>query len=272
MQSVRLPSGTCPILSSVSFSHLNCSYSSPQGVLPASIISAAPTEWATTADDSTPHRVCVIILKRRVSMAMPSVERLRASYRWLELEMIPAPSIPLGPQLWQAHASFYNGLTLAADGDPAEREIAVSFDLNKILPKCEELWKRHVCPATTRPEGITFRKNICPAVPLIAQRSYSVLAYLADALDSLSQVRAGNLGRRNRHCRDTIVYAGNALQVMTELQSAACGIPHGLDGMKTLSQELGARIDPFPDWQSNWEAKRKSAANYRNYLTHHGLF
>src|SRR5438552_8922884 len=102
--------------------------------------------------------------------------------------------------------------------------------------------------------------------------SYSVLGYLADALDSLSKVQAGDLGHRNRNCRDAITYAGNALQVMTELQNAVCGKPNGLKGMKTLSQELAVPIDPFPDWHTNWKADRESTANYRNYLTHQGLF
>jgi hypothetical protein len=107
-------------------------------------------------------------------------------------------------------------------------------------------------------------------VSVITQRSYTVYIYLLEAYEFLIPVQQADYGPRKRNATATIIYAGNALQVFAELQSALCGCPKPLQGMKDLSQELRISTKLFPDWTQGWQADRDSASNYRNYLTHQG--
>ena len=175
--------------------------------------------------------------------------------------------MPLGPSKWNSARPFYDGLTLAVDGDPIERQAVTQFGLGKRFPHYEVFWKRHVCPATDRPRGINFRFGVSDIISVIAQRSYSVFVYALEAVDHLREVSEGRLGPRNRNCYITLMYAGNALQVFTELQRALSGT---LDGMNGLATTLSMPIDPFPDWKTAWAPDRESASNYRNYVTHQG--
>ncbi|MEI8374627.1 MAG: hypothetical protein WCJ35_17515 [Planctomycetota bacterium] len=175
--------------------------------------------------------------------------------------------MPLGPNKWNADQPFYDGLTLAVNGDPIEKQAVTQFDLGKRFPHYESFWKRHVCPATDRPWGINLRSGVSDIISVIAQRSYSVLVYTLEAVDHLREVSEGRLGPRNRNCYITLMYAGNALQVFMELKRALCGT---LVGMDDLATRLSMPIDPFLDWKTTWEPDRKSASNYRNYVTHQG--
>jgi len=107
--------------------------------------------------------------------------------------------------------------------------------------------------------------------PLVVA-SYSVLVYLMDAEDSLAKVQAGERGERNRNCRDVFVSAGNALQLLTELQFAACGNNPHSPNPASLAGQLGIIIHPFPDWSDHWKPDRDLACTIRNHLTHQGLF
>src|SRR5690349_12986311 len=97
-------------------------------------------------------------------------------------------AMPLGAALWAASASFYNGLTLAQHGIAPEQEFAGRAGLRAAFPRYEQFWKRHVCPATTRPYGAEFRSGISDIVCKIAATSYSTMCKLLDAEDSLAKV------------------------------------------------------------------------------------
>src|SRR5438132_8090884 len=179
-------------------------------------------------------------------------------------------AMPLGAALCKASECFYNELTLAQNGVTAEQDFARRGSLVRLFPRYGEFWKRHVCPATTRPRGADFRAGISDIVCKIAQRSYSILGKLLDAADSLARVQAGDLGERYRNWRDAIESAGNALQLTTELHYAVAGNPKK-PKLPSLTSQLGIIIDPFPDWDANWKADRDLASRYRNYLVHEGL-
>ncbi len=174
----------------------------------------------------------------------------------------------LGASLWKASEGFYEGQTLALHGIAHEQEFA-QRGLGTLFPKYEPFWRRHVCPATTRPYGTAFRPSISDIVCGIAQKNYSVMCKLLDAADSLAKVQAGDLGDRYRNWRDAIEAAGNALQLSTELQFAVAGNPKKTKA-SSLAKQLGVTIDPFPDWEQNWAADREMASKYRNYLVHEG--
>jgi hypothetical protein len=178
----------------------------------------------------------------------------------------------LGTQLWNTAESFYEGLTLGSDGDPAERYGASQHGLDRLFSQYETFWKRHICPATNRPESITFRPGVADIVSVITQRNYTIFTYLLEAYEFLTPVLQDNYGVRKRNCYTAIMYAGNALQVFRELQLALYGGKDWPNGMNHLADELGVCIDPFPDWSQNWQPDRDSASNYRNYVTHQGCF
>jgi hypothetical protein len=172
----------------------------------------------------------------------------------------------LGASLWKTNEVFYEGLTLAQDGIGPEQDFAARPRLAALFPRYEVFWRRHVCPATTRPHGVDFRPGISDIVCTIAMRSFSIMGKLLDADDSLSKVMAGDLGERCRNWRDAIEAAGNALQLNTELRYVIAG-PH----LPSLAGILGVTLNPFPDWKTNWSAEREMATKYRHYLVHEGL-
>jgi hypothetical protein len=172
----------------------------------------------------------------------------------------------LGAPVWKASEAFYNGLTLAQHGIAPEQAFAARPRLASMFPRYEVFWRRHVCPATTRPHGVDFLPGISDIVCTIAMRSFSILGKLLDADDSLLRVQAGDLGERGRNWRDGIEAAGNALQLNTELQRAIAG-----PKASSLASVLGVAINPFPDWKTNWAHEREMASKYRHYLIHEGL-
>src|SRR5271169_2562920 len=110
--------------------------------------------------------------------------RLRRPSSSISLRSLP---MPLGPNLWNASALFYESLTLSANGHEAEK-VGVAIGLTSAFPNYEIFWKRHVCPATNRPNGITFRPNVADIISVIAQRNYTIFVYLLDALEMLSKI------------------------------------------------------------------------------------
>lgn len=178
----------------------------------------------------------------------------------------------LGPAKWTSAKPFYDALTLATDGDSVEQEAAQKYGLDKRFRHYEIFWKRHICPATERPHGITFRPGVADIISVLAQRSYTVLVYMLESFEYLGMVKQGSAGPRQRHCYISLMFAGNALQVFTELQRALSGSPSSLSGMKDLATEIGTSISLFPDWDTHWKPARESAVNYRHYLTHQGRF
>ncbi len=182
----------------------------------------------------------------------------------------------LGPDAWKLAETFYSRLTLITDGVSLEQEFAARDSLTQQLPHLEIFWKRHVCPATQRPLHKTFRPHISPTIEKIARISYSIADRLLDADDLLTKVLAGDLGPRNRNWRYAIEAAGNSLQLTTELEAAVSGIRDRKKKNRTpergsLANVLDLTLDPFPDWETHWAARRTSANAYRNYLIHKGL-
>jgi hypothetical protein len=178
----------------------------------------------------------------------------------------------LGQALWTASKSFYDQQTLVSNGDETEKYAAKTLNFEALFPHYGKFWRYHVCPATTRPAGITFRAGVGDIASVITQRNYTVFMYLVETLEHLQLVDAGTIGPRNRNCYIVLMYAGNALQVFAELQTALCGKPGPLNGMPDLAKQLGVYIDPFPDWKTMWAYDRDLLSTYRNYLTHQGWF
>src|SRR5262249_25705900 len=91
---------------------------------------------------------------------------------------------------------------------------------------------------------------------------------------SFAKVQAGEDNKWNHNCYDTIIYAGNALQVLTEFQYAVSG--RWEKGKKKDTEDLLTQLrvstNPFEDWNANWWDDRERASNYRHYLTHQGHF
>lgn len=179
----------------------------------------------------------------------------------------------LGSAAWKTAEPFYDGLSLENDGDATVEKYGVkAHNIQTRFPNYESFWKKHVCPATIRPNGITFTAKVDDTVSLIAQRSYTVLAYVIESLEYLNLVTNGDVGERNRHAYIALMYSGNALQVFTELQFALCGPSNKVLGKRTLADHLGESLEPFPDWSANWNPRREAIVSYRNYLTHQGWF
>jgi len=175
--------------------------------------------------------------------------------------------------MWNARKPYYDSLVLAAHGDAlTEQPAARQSDITTVFPAYEKFWRYHVCPATRRPDGIDFRHGVADIISIIVQRNYTVFVYVVESRELLAKAMHGDAGPRNRDYYCSLMYAGNALQVLTELQNAICGRPTsgGLGTVRCLSAKLGVPLDPFPDWNDNWKAERESAANYRNYVTHQG--
>src|SRR5260221_2942209 len=100
--------------------------------------------------------------------------------------LVKGASMQVRNQMWTAARFCSEGLTLAKDGDPAEQYGATRHRLAEHFPNYEAFWKRHVCPATERPSGITFRPGVSDIVSVIAQRSYTVFIYLLEAYEFLA--------------------------------------------------------------------------------------
>ncbi|MCE9525807.1 MAG: hypothetical protein K8R36_07110 [Planctomycetales bacterium] len=115
----------------------------------------------------------------------------------------------LGAALWKASEAFYNGLSLVEHGLAPEQAFGRRRSLAHPFSKYEQFWKRHVCPATTRPFGSEFRPGISDIMCKVAATSYSVMCKLLDAEDSLIKVQMNELGDRYRNWRDAIEAAGN---------------------------------------------------------------
>ena len=110
---------------------------------------------------------------------------------------------------------------------------------------------------------IGFRPGTHKAVRHLSQNSYSVLHNLVQAKRYAGLVINRNFGFYNANIQCAILFAGNALQLLTEVQ-------------KTVEKELGpvltgANTGLFPDWNSAWGPRREGIVNYRNYLTHRGV-
>lgn len=65
--------------------------------------------------------------------------------------------MPLGQALWNASEGYYESLTLADDGISAEQAFANRAELVSAFKNYAPFWRRHVYPATTRPNDNAFR-------------------------------------------------------------------------------------------------------------------
>ncbi|NLX95582.1 MAG: hypothetical protein GXY83_05345 [Rhodopirellula sp.] len=172
--------------------------------------------------------------------------------------------MPLGPQKWQQHRTFYDNLTLEDDGDDNEQYGARTHGMHVQFSNYEHFWRHYVAPSTQRPaDRSAFRAETAEEVILLTQRNYTVFVYLLEAHEYRDMVLARGPGPRFRNWYNCVTYAGNALQVFTKLQDAI---------EQNLAAKLARKVDLFPDWKQQWNPGRESVINFRNYLTHQGYF
>lgn len=165
---------------------------------------------------------------------------------------------------WPAHKAFYDSLMLRSDGDVAERLGATQYGIDTAFPNYERFWRYHVAPATQRPgNALLFRFGIHDSVIAVVQGAYTVFSYLLEANEYLAQLKKDDLGPRCRNWYNTVIYAGNAIQVIESLQVAV---------ESKLAAALGQSINVFPDWKATWNPGREGIINFRNYVTHKGVF
>jgi hypothetical protein len=170
----------------------------------------------------------------------------------------------MGPDAWNARRHYYDGLTIREDGDVLERMAARDYGFETSFPSYERFWKFNVVPSSPKPQGeIGFRPGSHTSVRHISQHSYSVLHNLVQAERFAEIVSSGAFGFLNVNIQCLTIFAGNALQLLAELQ-------------RTVEKELGPaltgnHLTVLPDWKTVWEPRRDRILNYRHYLTHRGL-
>ncbi len=142
--------------------------------------------------------------------------------------------------------------------------LARDYSFEADFPQYERLWKLNIAPASPRPQGLTgFRVGADTAIRYLCQNSYSVLHNLVQCKRYVAIVSNQDFGFYSANIQCIILFAGNALQLLTEVQ-------------RTIERELGpvltgANMTVFPDWNAAWAQRREGIVNYRNYLTHRGL-
>lgn len=173
---------------------------------------------------------------------------------------------------WATRRSqFYDRLTLLKNGDPIEAYGSEVHNLETRLPEYVRFWRCHVCPATQRPKTWTaYNPNAADSVIKLSQRSHSVFAYVVEACENLRQVKQHGPGDRYEHWYNTVMYAGNALQMFASVQKVMRDYQTGARG--PLAVDLQTDINIFTDWSTNWIHDYDTAIAFRNYVTHNGRF
>lgn len=178
------------------------------------------------------------------------------------------------PVTYLNYENAYAQITLRTHGDPAEQDGCKRFDLDRSFKQYEIFWRKHVVPATDRPNGTGFLPNATPEIRLVAQINYSLFSNIYRSREALEEIKAGKLGGLTyRNCQDCIKSSGDAIQKFSELQ---CAISGPIAGQRCfnrtwLSQRLGHKVNIFTptEWQK-FALEREEKIAYRNYLTHRG--
>lgn len=174
-------------------------------------------------------------------------------------------------------AAYYGTLTFLKNGDPAEQCGAKNYHLHRAVPFLEMFWRCHIAPATNRPTNEKLADGVNRAVSLMAERSYEVFGNLLDAHDELASTDLLH-PPRYRRCLNVLLYAGNALQLFTELVQVIeadpryygqRGLAAQLYGARTKGDSKTIEIFTWSEWQ-RWKDKRHDAICYRDMLVHHG--
>ncbi len=178
----------------------------------------------------------------------------------------------LGTDAWTKSAWYYSQLTLRKNGDAIEQMAAEAFSFEKRLPHYELFWKNHICPATQRPGVIHLRTNADEILSNISQRSYSTFFNIAEALIELENIQKHGVGDRCRNANISLMFAGNALVLYSELERVIAGPEDRFTlAIGTLAKRLGGAITPLSQSdKSAWSSLREDIVAYRHYLTHSG--
>ncbi len=167
----------------------------------------------------------------------------------------------LGKDAWQKMRSFYDGLSLARDGDVHEQEAFHESPFPDYFLGYEAFWRYHVAPATGRPESIRIRPNADWIINRMAQRSYSVFQRILYAVQSL----AVSEDCSSRELVSALEHSGTALTLFNALERTIAG-----DQPDTLSSRLQTPIRTAKEISPKWNESRSQMIIYRDYLTHQG--
>ncbi len=123
------------------------------------------------------------------------------------------------------YQSGYDQIKLRTHGDPVEQDGCRRFDLDHSFPHYETFWRKHVVPATDRPNGTGFLPNATPEIRLVAQINYSLFSNLYNSREALEEIRDGRLGGLTyRNCHDCIKANGDAIQKFTNSSVRSRGL------------------------------------------------
>lgn len=165
-----------------------------------------------------------------------------------------------GREEWDKRRPFYEALTLTDDGDDYEREISQHSEFIRRFPNYERFWKFNICPATQRHisrSDKAFSSSASTQISQITQANYSVLLYLFESWKQQQSTTQSGLGERNRNFYITVMYAGNALQVLGTLVNC-CN--------KAIKAAGGEQLALDTQTGSRGEVAKK----LRHYITHQG--
>ena len=169
----------------------------------------------------------------------------------------------MSKECWEAQKPILDGLTIQKDGDILEKHAEYFHFLRKRMPNYEAFWRYVICPASDKPKQVVgFRKEASKEIRRISQLSYSTLQNLIQSDKFASAIQVGDFGFFDANIQCCIIFSGNALQLMSEVQKE---IEEG------LGQLLKAEIKIFSSDKKDFLKTRDRLVKYRNYFTHSGL-
>jgi hypothetical protein len=167
----------------------------------------------------------------------------------------------LGTDAWEQMRPFYDGLTLARNGDNAEQGAFHNSLFADHFSGYESFWRYHVAPATDRPHSIRIRRNADGIINRIAQRSFSVFQRVLYAVESL----ANSDDSSSREAISALEHSGVALTLFNALESTIAG-----NESDSLCARLKFEIRTARQISTEWNKARNQLVTYRDYLTHQG--
>lgn len=169
----------------------------------------------------------------------------------------------MSKERWETQKAILDGLTIQKDGDVLEKHAEYFHFLRKRLPNYEAFWRYVICPASDKPNQIVgFRPDASKEIRRISQLSYSTLQNLIQSDKFASAIQVGDFGFFDANIQCCIIFSGNALQLMSELQNEI---------EEVLRQLLNSKVQIFPSKDDQFLKTRARLVKYRNYFTHSGL-